>query len=279
MIYPGKCIWSGMFIVLIAACGIASQNSTVCCSDSFHIEGYYTFGGEKISKTKLEKRLRNLQCTEGIATRARNFRYGANGVGAAMWGVSVSVAAIRIKAIVDAVEDGAPITDPLGRSALPLLIGGELSSVINGLLRNHSDYLLYKATREYNRCQSSDSMVAHIQKLKNGWYQQGTLQMPEHVLIRVLKEYEEPRGYVNASQVLDGTGAVFSTVGAWFLYYGIMGFIESEGVDVPTRNVQLGIGIGLTCSNFFTSFISSWLRKKAIDEYNVAVKITNSETE
>lgn len=261
------CIRTTLTVLLIAWFGISAENS----SDSLLIKGYYTCGREKISRSKLEKVLRDSECSRMNATGARNFRYGANGIGVAMWGISITIAAVRIKSVVDAIEKGAPITDPLGRSTMPLFIGGEISSIVNGLLRNHSDYLLYKAARAYNGSHFPDSAESlQIENVKNGRYRQGTLLMPEHVLIRVLREYEEPRGYVNASQVLDGTGTLFSTAGAWLLFYGVMGLIEPDGIDISARNVQLGVGIGLTCSSLFTSHISSWLQKKAIAAYNSA---------
>ena len=278
MLQQFNCFRSVIATLFITACGTAAQCHSGSISDSLRIEGYYTYRSEELNRPKLEKMLRGSECSEEYATAARNYRYGSNGIGVALWGVSITIAAVQIKSVVDAIEKETPITDPLGRSAIPLWIGGEVSSFISGMLRSRSDYLLYKAASVYNENILTDSMMSRdIEKVKNGWYRQGALRMPEHVCIRVLKEYEEPRGFVKASQVLEGTGTLFSTVGAWLLFYGVMGFIEPEDVDIPTRNVQLGVGIGLTCSSLFTSCISSWLQKKAITAYNLAVNSSSSE--
>jgi hypothetical protein len=237
-------------------------------TDSLQIEGYYSIRGKEVKRPRLEKMLLKRPYAELPARGARNYRYAANGIGAAMWCVSIGAAALQIRNVVDAVENNESITGPLGQSSMPLLIGGDVSSVVSSLMRSHSDYLLYKAAREHNRRCTSDSMVMPIEKIKSGWYRQGTLMLPEHVLVRVLKEYEEPEGLVAGAMVLKNMASLFSTAGACFLYYGIMGFIEPQGVDVPRRNIYLGVGIGLTGCVFFDSFIASWLTKKAVVAYN-----------
>lgn len=254
-------------VLMISSVGADSNELT----DSLPIEGHYSISGKKVKRSRLEKMLLKQPYAELPARGARHYRYAANGIGATMWCVSIGVAALQIKNVVDAIENNEPITGPLGQSSMPLLIGGEISSLVGSLMRCHSDYLLYKAAREHNRHCSSDSMMKPIEKMKSGGYRQGTLMLPEYVLVRVLKEYDEPKGLVYGATVLKNTASLFSTAGACFLYYGIMGLIEPQGVNVPRRNMQLGVGIGLTGCGIFNSFIASWLTKKAVVAYNEVV--------
>lgn len=242
-------------------------------SDSLPLEGYYTQDGRNISRRKLERFLRDQDTVSDLAARSRGYRLAAAGIGGTMTGINLGISIYQFTYLLRAIERQEPITIPLENLATPLLIGGQVTGLIQGRFNNRADYLLHKSAlafnqRLFNQHYPDSVFSLIIEKDRFGWYRQDRLLMPNSVVYAVLREKECSRPLSNWSLVFREVAQPVQAFGALFLAYAIMGFITPEGVDPKVRNAQLSTGISLTGFGIINSVISWAFLKNAIGNYN-----------
>lgn len=261
---------------MISVLFFTASVTAVTLSDSLLIEGYYSQQGKSISRRELEYFLREKSVSESLINRSKRYRLSAWTIGAGMWCVNTGITIYQIKKFVDAVENQEPVSTSLDNVTIPLVIGGEISVFVQNRLRIRSDYLLHKAVTAYNNdmCKkfALDLPMDHlIKKEKYNWYKQDRVLMPTRVLYPVLKEKDASRPLANWSIVCRESASHTIAIGAMFIVFAAIGYIEEEGIDIRKRNVQLGVGIGLTSFGIINAIISAVTRNTAIRKYNESI--------
>jgi len=94
--------------------------------------------------------------------------------------------------------------------------------------------------------------------------------IPEGILNQVLWGKNESRPFGLWSGVTRFTADQTIGIGVMFLFLAALAYIEPETVDVHTRDLRLGLGIGLTGFGITNSILSSVFRKIGIKKYNAA---------
>lgn len=255
---------------------LASSLSAASLSDSLFIEGYYLQAGKTFSRRHVENFLLNQDTSMALADAAKGLRLSAWAIGATMWCVNTGIAAYQIKEFVDAVERQEPISSNLDNLTIPLAIGGTIASFVQNRLRYRSDYLIHKAVIAYNgnlcKKQKRDSCLdLRIKKARSGKYMQDRVFMPEHVLYAVLRDNDNSRAFANWSYVCKETTNQTLGIGILFLALATIGYLDEGPVDTQARDMQLGLGIGITCFSITSAIVSAITRGAAIKEYNRSI--------
>ena len=264
-------------ILLCFCCSITAAP----ISDTLPFSGYYRQQGKKFSRRKVEKFLRNQDSSAELAGRSRAYRLTAGGIGATMGAINLGITIYQITSLIKEIEQQVPVSIPLNDLSTMLSIGAEITSIAQGYLRNHSDFLLHKAALEYNRQLFRklfpDSLFDYrIEKQHYGWYRQDRLEMPEHVLYSTLRENEPSRIAANWSIAFREVAQPAYVVGGLFIFYLLSGLLDPHR-DIRTRNQQLGWGIGLTGFGIINSIVSAVIRNRAIDIYNHNLPVDEEE--
>jgi hypothetical protein len=92
--------------------------------------------------------------------------------------------------------------------------------------------------------------------------------MPMRVLYRVLDEYDESRPLGRFSIITRETAHQSIAIGAMFIIFAGLGYIEESNVDIRRRDLRLGFGIGLTSFGIINGIFSAVMRNAAIRKYN-----------
>jgi hypothetical protein len=265
-----------LFASLLAYVTSASAFSL---SDTLYIEDYYSQQGRSIGRNKLENFLlnQNLQSAQ-FADKAKGLRLSAWAIGTPLWCVNTGYSIYQIKKFVDAINNQQIPTTSLSSYAMPLFIAGDVTLFIQNFLRNRSDYAIHRAVVAYNSKIAEklgpDSLMDHrIRKNKWGWYTQDRVFLPGSVLYPVLKEKEASRPLAYWSSATGLVADQTISIGIMFLAIAAMGYMDIEGVSgsLHERQVQLGVGIGLTSFGIIGAVISGETKKSAIRKYNAAV--------
>lgn len=256
-----------------------ATSSAFSLSDTLFIEGCYSQQGNSISRSKLENFLlnQNLQSAQ-YADKAKGLRLSAWAIGTPLWCVSTGISIYQIKKFVDAVNSQQIPTTSLNSYAMPLFIASDVTLFIQNILRNRSDYAIHKAVTAYN-CKLAeklgpDSLMDHrIRKNKSGLYMQDRVCMPTSVLVPVLKEKDASRPLAYWSSATGLVADQTISIGVMFLAFAALGYMEMEGVSINTheRQIQLGVGIGLTSFGIINAIIAGETRKTAVKRYNTTV--------
>jgi hypothetical protein len=242
-------------------------------SDSLFIDGYYSQQGKTFERSELEFFLMEKDACAQKARKSRSFRYSANGIGAAIMCASLAITYFQARALIDAVKNQEPVGPHVDNMAIPLTIGGDLASFVQGQISTHSDYLLYKAVTAYNdQVQQSfypETVIdKRITRVKSKWYRQGRLLMPINVLYPVLKEKPSSRSFASSSKVFKVLRDQAFTAGFMFFALSAFSYIEDDPSTIDQRKRQLGTGIALTSVGIINWIISGVTLKRAILEYN-----------
>ena len=245
-------------------------------SDSAFIEGHFSQNGVSLSRRQVERFLLDQKNTSAVlADGSKGYRLSSWAVGVPMWCISTGITVYQLKMFVDAMERMEPVNTNINRLTVPLLIGSEVTTFVQGLLSSRSEYLLHKSIISFNENVASNSGSNHqvdrsIVKVKSGWYTQGRVMIPEGILNQVLWGKNESRPFGLWSGVTRFTADQTIGIGVMFLFLAALAYIEPETVDVHTRDLRLGLGIGLTGFGITNSILSSVFRKIGIKKYNAA---------
>lgn len=275
-------------LFLVAGC----MTATAVPMDSLIIEGYYTKGGHSISNSKLANFLLDQDASAKLADASKGYRVTAFAVGAPMWCIATGISVyqgIQCYKALKAIDEEKPtdinsITGNISSFAIPLLIGTEITAVIQSLLSTRADYALRRAALAFNSSlyqQSSFSrqLDHQINEVKGGWYMQDGILMPSSVMYCVLKDNRETHPAANWSLICNKVSYVAGFTGVTLISLGIIGFFQEEqtrllAIDplwVQHRNIKIGAGIGLSTFAILTSFVSIGIREKAIKRYNETI--------
>jgi len=268
------------------------QAAPVRVADNLLIEGHYTQEGQSISHGQLEKFLLD-QPNEisNYADKSKAYRLSAFAVGGPMLLITTGVTiwqVMQFVKILDTVNMNssnpeAVIYHNAWSISVPIVIGGEITALIQGRLRNRSNFLLHKAVKAYDSIlctkQQVNIIIDHqIKEMKPGWYLQDRVLMPTSVLYSVLKEKKESYGAANTSLLCKELAVNVGLIGSILLTNSIIAFFEGglgeKNVNIKQRNTQLGIGIGLELFATISSVISAGIRDKAVQKYNESMPKT-----
>ena len=264
-------------------------------SDSVPIQGHFSQDGNSVSRFKLERFLLMRDSSVEFVDRSLGYKWSGHAVGALLWCLNIGLSAYQINQFLDALERKNNDLETSGRQeafsntlyklTIPLTIGSEIASFVQSRLYNRSDYLLHKGLLAFNASAAEKSHAApidlHIEKLKNGCYQQDGLLLTEPVLYGVLREQPASRPAALWSATLHETGAELGTWGGLFIGLALLSYLqEASGdtsllVDKKGRDANLKIGISLAASGVVSAIVSAVTRNVAVKKYNAALPVRN----
>jgi hypothetical protein len=244
--------------------------------DSLPVTGHYAQNGRALDVRSMEKVLLARGPSADYADRAKAYRLSASVIGATLWTASLAVSAVQFASIYSALKKGQTMVARTDQFTLPLLIGGELGSFVQGRLGARGNYLFHRAVLAYNGhlCKERGPDVEldhHIVKPKRGrgWYLQDGLAMSTETLYRVLGEQPTSRGGALRSRLYRETASRTTSVGITFIFFAVMSALEGE-----TDRAYLGTGIGLTSFGIVNAISALVSRSMAVKAYNETVPAT-----
>jgi hypothetical protein len=267
--------------VLGASVSVAER---VRVADNLLIEGYYTQEGRDFSRGSVVKFLLNQPYEIAkIADKSKAYQLADYAVTPILWMATTGISAwqsIQFAKFVknaDFSDSNTVLYNKIWKFTVPLLIGSDISLTIHNLLRNRSNYHLFKAVKAYDSIlctkQQVNIIIDHqIKEVKPGWFMQDRVLMPTSVLYSVLKENEASHTAANSS-ILCRTISLYSgLIGSFCISNSVLGLIEGgpggKRVNKSVLYSQLGIGIGTLLLATVTSIVSGGIRDKAIQNYN-----------
>lgn len=248
-------------------------------SDSLFIENHFSQNGRQVSRRKVEKFLLDQNSSALFIDKSKGYWWSSWAIGATMWTINTGYSLYQAKLVYDAIQrqDYMSLTGAnIDRFTVPLVIGGEISSFVQGLLRTRADYWLHKGVTYYNcslaKNYPGDSLMDHtMRKTKSGMYMQDRVLMPARIVNPILRDLSDSRPFALWSDATDFLANQTIGIGGMFLALAIIGYMEQEGVDTKARDAQLTLGISLTSFGIINAIVSSVTRKAGIRRYNEAV--------
>jgi hypothetical protein len=261
-------------LVLTLLFATASGALTPTATDTALIEGGYSQNGFSLNQRAME---RMLLATHSMAVidhveRARGCRIASRAIGISMWCVTTGVSAYEVYRAIDDFQHGQDVSPFALNVTLPLMIGGEVTSFIQGLLYRRAGYLQYKAVQAYNNQLSAERKLTRVvdhelrQTQFTQYTQDGLLLAPTTVQYVLLEESASRATAARAALYRETSGHTAS-VGASLLVLAIMATVEDRDAGV-----YWGLGGGLVGFGIVNAISATAARNRAIRKYNESVR-------
>jgi hypothetical protein len=204
--------------------------------------------------------------------RARGCRIASRAVGISMWCLTTGVSAYEVYRAVDDFQHGQDVSPFAFNVTLPLIIGGEVTSFIQGLLFRRAEYLLHKSVQSFNNQLCTERKLSRVvdhelrQTQFTQYTQDGLLLTPATVQY-VLLEESASRATAARAAIYRETSGHTASVGASLLALAILATVENRDAGV-----YWGLGGGLVGFGIVNAIAATAARNRAIRKYNESVR-------